>query len=165
MLPLIQAETEAHGWISEEEIINFIAVSESTPGPFAVNMSTYIGMMTGGIAGAVFATLGVVMPSFLIILLVAKCYEKFRENKIVSGCMSGLKPAVVGMIGAAVISLGRTIFFSNGISLSAVKEPSFIISLILFVLMLIPTLKKAHPVLIICISAAAGIAAGMILGL
>lgn len=99
MLPLIQAETASHGWISEEELINFIAVSESTPGPFAVNISTYIGMTTGGFAGAFSATLGVVSPSFLIILLVAKFYEKFRENKVVSGCMSGLKPAVVGMIG------------------------------------------------------------------
>lgn len=122
-------------------------------------------MTTGGFAGAFSATLGVVSPSFLIILLVAKFYEKFRENKVVSGCMSGLKPAVVGMIGAAIISLGNTVFFSEGFSLSAFIKPAFLVSLVLFVLMLIPTFKKVHPVLIICISAVTGIAAGFILKL
>ncbi len=165
MLPLIQSETVSHGWTTEEEIINFIAVSESTPGPFAVNISTYIGMTTGGIAGAAAATLGVVLPSFLVILLVAGFYDKFKENKVVSGCMSGLKPAVVGMIGAAVLSLGQTVFFSEGVSFSALKDPAFIVSLVLFGVMLVPTFKKCHPILIICISAVIGICAGAALGL
>lgn len=101
MLPLIQAEVASHGWISNEELINFIAVSESTPGPFAVNISTYVGITTGGLPGAFCATLGVVLPSFVIILIVAKCFEQFKKSLIVSGCMSGLKAAVIGMIGAS----------------------------------------------------------------
>ena len=80
MLPFIQEEVIKHNWLTEEALIDFIAVSESTPGPFAVNIATYIGSETGGFLGAICATAGVVLPSFIIILLVAKCYEGFREN-------------------------------------------------------------------------------------
>ena len=92
MLPLIQAEVESHGWMASADLVNFVAVSESTPGPFAVNISTYVGTELAGIPGGIFATLGVVLPSFLIILLVARCFEAFRNSRIVSGCMAGLKP-------------------------------------------------------------------------
>lgn len=101
MLPLIQAEVESHGWMASADLVNFVAVSESTPGPFAVNISTYVGTELAGIPGGIFATLGVVLPSFLIILLVARCFEAFRNSRIVSGCMAGLKPAVIGLIGTA----------------------------------------------------------------
>ena len=105
MLPLIQAEVERKGWLPSEQIVNFIAVSESTPGPFAVNMATYVGAEMGGVFGSVCATLGVVLPSFIVILIVAKCYEIFRSSRIVKGCMSGLKPAVLGLIGTAALGL------------------------------------------------------------
>ena len=82
MLPLIQEEVLKKAWLSQQEIIDFIAVSESTPGPFAVNMATFIGSQTGGILGAVCATLGVVLPSFIIILIVAKCFEVFGTSGI-----------------------------------------------------------------------------------
>lgn len=160
MLPLIQEEVAAHGWLSSEELINFIAVSESTPGPFAVNISTYVGMTVGGFFGAVCTTLGVAMPSFIIILIVAKCYEKFKSSKVVSGCMSGLKPAVVGLIGAAVVSIGITVFFPAGITLTVFKDAAFYVSLALFAVMSVLAFKKVHPILIICISAAVGIVAG-----
>ena len=93
MLPLIQAEVERHGWMTDAQLVNFVAVSESTPGPFAVNISTYVGMETGGWAGAACATLGVVLPSFLIILVVARCFVRFRSSRLVQGCLSGLRPA------------------------------------------------------------------------
>ena len=102
MLPLIQADVQAKGWMTAKELVNFIAVSESTPGPFAVNVSTYVGAELAGLPGAFCATLGVVLPSFLIILLVARFYAAFRSSAIVSGAMGGLRPAVIGMIGAAV---------------------------------------------------------------
>ena len=105
MLPLIRTEVLGKGWLTAEEIVNFIAVSESTPGPFAVNIATYIGSVRGGAAGAACATLGVVLPSFLIILAIARCYKKFKSSKIVAGLMSGLKPAVIGLIAAAVFGL------------------------------------------------------------
>ncbi len=160
MLPLIQSEVQSHKWISNEELIDFIAVSESTPGPFAVNVSTYIGITVGGLFGAFCATLGVVLPSFIIILLVAKCFEKFKNSSVVSGCMNGLKPAVVGLIGAAVISVGNTVFFSNGLSLSVFSNVAVYSSLVILLIMLVLAFKKVHPIYIIILSAIAGIAVG-----
>lgn len=161
MIPLIQSEVLAHKWMALEDLINFIAVSESTPGPFAINISTYIGAEMGGILGSVCATFGVVLPSFVIILIVAKIYDRFKESKLVSGAMSGLKPAVIGLIGAAVVSVGINVFFNDGISLDVFKTVPFYISLVLFLAMLFLILKKKlHPIIIICISAAVGIAAG-----
>lgn len=165
MLPLIQSETLAHGWLTQEQIVNFIAVSESTPGPFAVNIATFIGMETGGVPGAVCATTGVVLPSFIIILIVAKCFDKYRNSRVVGGCMSGMKPAVVGLIAAAVISVGGTVFFPAGISASVFASPAFIVSALIFAAALIMAFRKTHPIVIICISAVVGIAAGYALGL
>jgi len=162
MLPLIQAEVAKKGWLEMADLINFVAVSESTPGPFAVNIATYVGTEMAGIAGAVCATLGVVLPSFVIILIVAKCFEKFRQNKIVSGCMFGLKCAVVGLIASAVLSIGKTVFFADGITADVFKTPAFYVSLAIFAVMTLLAIKKAHPILVICLSAALGIAAGYI---
>ncbi len=160
MLPMMQEEVLAHRWVEQAELINFIAVSESTPGPFAINMATYIGTEQAGPLGAFFATLGVVLPSFIIILIIAKCYEKFQTNKIVKGCMSGLKPAVVGLIGAAVLSIAKTVLFPAGISVEILTSLPFIISVAIFLVMTVLAFKKAHPILIIGLSAGLGIAAG-----
>ncbi len=166
MLPLIQAEVERKGWLPAEHIVNFIAVSESTPGPFAINISTYVGNQLGGIFGAVCATLGVVLPSFIIILIVARCYDAFRHSTAVKGAMSGLKPAAIGLIGAAVFSIGRTVFFHDTFTLAVFTELPFYLSLLLFSVMAFLTFKiKLHPILIICISAAVGIVAGYLLNL
>ena len=162
MLPLIQEEVAAKGWLTMDQIVNFVAVSESTPGPFAINMSTYVGIEVGGVFGAVCATLGVVLPSFMVILIVARIYEAFRKNRIVAGCMQGLKPAVVGLIGASVISMGQTVFFSAGLSFAAVNWFWFIVSAIILAGMLVLVFKKVHPILIVVISAALGIAAGLL---
>lgn len=165
MLPFIQAEAIAHGWMTEAEIVNFIAVSESTPGPFAINIATYIGAETGGVFGSVCATLGVVLPSLIVILIVAKVYDKFRSSKIVAGCMTGLKPAVVGMIGSAVLSVGQTALFPAGVSLSVFTTPAFYCSLGIFALAMVLAFTKKHPILIICISAVLGIAVGYLIGI
>lgn len=163
MLPFIQSEVIRLGWLTNEQVINFIAVSESTPGPFAINMSTYVGTQMSGVLGAICATLGVVMPSFIIILIIASFFEKFKDNKYIVGCMTGLKPAVIGLIGSAVISIGITVFFPVSISLSVFSTPQFYISLILFLGMTVLALKKVHPIIIIVISAVVGIIAGYIL--
>ena len=165
MLPLIQEQVAAR-WsdvISSEAMINFIAVSESTPGPFAVNMATYIGSQMGGVFGSVCATLGVVLPSFIVILIVAQCYEKFKTNRIVKGCMSGLKPAVVGLIGNALVNVFVTIFFPAGFALAAFKDITLYLYAAIFAGMTVLAFKKVHPILIICISAALGIAIGYLL--
>ena len=160
MLPLIQAAVEQKGWLTEEALVNFVAVSESTPGPFAVNISTYIGSVMAGIPGAACATFGVALPSFVIILVVARFYDRFRESRVVSGVMTGLKPAVIGLIGAAIITMGKTVFFPVGFSAAVLGTPAFLISLGIFVVMAVLAFKKVHPILLIAISAAVGIAAG-----
>ena len=157
MLPMVEQEVMAHQWMSLDELVNFIAVSESTPGSFAVNVSTYIGTVTGGIAGAVCATLGVVTPSFLIILIVAKSYDAFRKSTAVQGVMAGLRPAVVGLIGAALISVGKTVFFPD----SSLKLGSFLLSAGIFGLSVyLIRKKKVSPIPVILIGAVIGIIAG-----
>ena len=163
MLPLIQEDVLAHGWMKLEQLVNFIAVSESTPGPFAVNISTYIGSQKGGILGAACATLGVVLPSFVIILIIAKAYEKFKNSTIVKGCMTGLKPAVIGLIGSAALSIAATVFIPLGFSTDIFTSIDLYVSLVIFVLALVLVFKKVHPIIIICLSAALGIAAGYLL--
>lgn len=160
MLPLIEQEVLSHGWLTAEEIVNFIAVSESTPGPFAINISTYVGVETAGIPGAFTATLGVVLPSFAVILIVARIYDSFRKNRTVSGCMSGLKPAVVGLIGAALISVGSAVFFPDGVSASVFTSPAFYISLGIFAVSALMAVKKLHPIIIIAFSAVVGLIIG-----
>lgn len=163
MLPLIQAEVLANNWLEEELLVNFIAVSESTPGPFAINIATYVGGHVAGegllisLLGSASATLGVVMPSFIIIIIVAKSFEKFKESKFVKGIMTGLRPAVIGLIAAAIISVGQTAFFANGL----VFDYGFICSIAIFILSgFLVFKKKMHPIAVILISAVLGIAAG-----
>ena len=170
MLPMIQEQVGLR-WgelITEETLVNFVAVSESTPGPFAVNMATYVGSVVGGEQGGVFssilgafcATMGVALPSFIVILIVAKCYEKFKTNRIVKGCMTGLKPAVVGLIGGAILNVVVTVFFPQGLVLTVFTGTSFYISLATFGLMVVLAFKKIPPIVIICLSAAIGIVTG-----
>ena len=165
MLPLIQSAVLEHGWMENEMLVNFVAVSESTPGPFAINMATFVGSTMGGFLGALCATLGVVLPSFIIILLIARCFSKFRSSKPMRGIMYGLKPAVVGMIGSALLSVAGTVFFPAGFSLSVFTTPLFYVSLSISVVMILLAVKKVHPILIIALSAVLGIAAGYALHL
>lgn len=159
MLPLMQQEVLANNWMNEESLLNFIAVAESTPGPVAINMATYIGVQTGGIFGAICATLGVVLPSFVIIILVAKFYTKYSNSFIVKGCLTGLRPVVVGLIGAAIISLGYGVFFPFGASWSAF-DFQFFSSAVIFITVVVLALKKVNPIYLILGSAGLGIICG-----
>ena len=165
MIAMIQYEAEQHGWLSQSELVDFVALSESTPGPLAVNMATFVGMKTGGVLGAVLATLGVVLPSFVIILIIAKCYERFKSSRAVGAVMSGLKPAVVGMIGTAFLSVGRTVFFPNGLQTVRFTQASFWVFLGIFAVSVVLVFKKVNPIKIILLSAAVGIGAGYSLNL
>lgn len=165
MLPLIQEEVLSKGWMELEQLVNFIAVSESTPGPFAINIATYVGSQTAdnGILGAACATLGVVFPSFVIILIVAKIYDKFKNSRTVQGVMTGLKPAVVGLIANAIISIALTVFVPVTFSFAIFKTAEFYISLVICAVCTVLAFKKVHPIIIICLSAVVGIAAGYML--
>jgi chromate transporter len=166
MIPLITEEAVTkRKWISEQDILDIFAIAESTPGPIAINSATFVGYRTAGVLGSLCATLGVVLPSFIIILIVAKCYEKFKTNRFVKGAMSGLKPAVIGLIGAAVLSIGQTVFFPNGLSFSVFSGLPFYVSAVIFIGMAVCAFKKLHPIAIIGISAVLGIVAGYTLPL
>ncbi len=154
MLPLIQQEVLSHQWMTLEQLVNFVAVSESTPGPLAVNLSTYVGAETGGLLGAVCAMLGVVLPSFLIILLVAKFYQAFQENTLVKGCMNGLRPTVVGLIGASLLSVAGAAFPSTA------GVTQWVLGAVLLAAILVAHWKKVHPILLIFSSALVGILLG-----
>ena len=166
MIPFIEETVTAHGWLSNQELVDFIAVAESTPGAFAVNIATYVGSEVGGILGSLCATVGLVLPPFIIILIIAKCYEKFKESLIVRGVMLGLKSTVVGLIGATVLKVGYDVLFPAGFTFdsffhSELLSANFWFIIIVFAVMLFLLLyKKLNPILVIVLSAAAGIVAG-----
>ena len=160
MIPLMKSELVGGGYIQSDLLYDFIGISESTPGPFAVNMATFIGMNQMGILGAVFTTLGVIMPSFIIILLIASLGSIFLETSGVKRAFLGLKPAVIGLILAVSIGLFIHALFplidleNLLFDFSSFNLHGFII---LFILILISLLyKKISPVQIILISAILG---------
>ncbi len=161
MIPLIQSEVLAQGWVTEERLIDFIAISESTPGPFAVNISTFIGMDIGGFWGAVCATLGVVLPSFVILLLIAAFFTNFKDKKGIRALLWGIKAAISGLILAAVFSIGKTVM----VEINVFPSVPFFASAAIFLLMLFLLYKKKHPILIVVLSAVLGIAFNLIYNL
>ena len=155
MIAMIQQQVVSRGWMTTERLIDFVAIAESTPGPIAVNMATFVGTELGGIWGAACATLGVVLPSFVVILIVARCYQAFRRSKWMQGIMSGLKPAVVGLIAGAALTVAVAIFAPAG------GNVSWIWWVLLAVMLGVAfKWKKLHPIVIICVCALAGIALG-----
>lgn len=108
MISLVRETVITNGWLSEDEFMNFIAVSESTPGPLGVNMATFIGSSQGGILGAFIATLGVVLPSFVIILMIAAVLKNLMKYSGVNAFLSGVRPCVVAMILATALSMALT---------------------------------------------------------
>lgn len=157
MLPLIQEAVLQNSWLTETQLVDFVAVSESTPGPFAINIATYVGVRTAGIPGALAATLGVVLPSFFIILLLSGCYKKFQSSRLVRGAMGGLKPAVVALIASALLSVGENVFRFEDI-----LQRENIVSAAILLIAGFLCYKKVHPIAIIGVSAAAGILSGAI---
>ena len=171
MIPILTDEVLAQGWLTESEIINFIAISESTPGPIAINMATFVGSTVGGVAfntlfgkfiGAFFATLGVVLPSFVIILLIVSLINNLLKFKGIEAFLRGVRPIVVGLI----VTVGITIFLSVVLSFTTINSKiNFdyksliifgLIALINFIYKKI-TKKKPSVIILICISAVFGI--------
>lgn len=161
MIPLVREQVLAHGWLTEEELLNMIAVSESTPGPIAVNMATFVGSNEAGIIGSAFATLGVVLPSFIIILIISALLKNFLKYNGVKAFLTGVRPAVVSLILGTAI----TLFFSV---LVGIGGGDFIPNIdvkgliILGIIIAISSVykkikdKKPSPILMIAISACLG---------
>lgn len=131
MLPLIFQSVQDFGIMSAQEFSNLVALSQVTPGPIAVNAATYVGLNYGGIPGAVMATLGVCLPSFILILLVMKFIEKFKESKGLEGAFLGIRPVTVGLIGAAAIFVAETSLVNGDLfSAKLFTDPSSYINVI-----------------------------------
>lgn len=107
ILSFLQQEVERRGWMTTERFVDMIAISQSTPGPIAINMATFVGYETGGILGALVATLAVALPGMILITLFALCFFHFYENRRTQTVMKGLRPAVVGLIAAAAWQISR----------------------------------------------------------
>lgn len=170
-IPFLYEISDKTGWFSHNDLANMIAVGESTPGPIGVNMATYVGFVTGmqdkGIAtaifGAVIATLGLVTPCVIVILIVAAILKSFRNNKYVNSAFYGLRPASTGLIAAAGFTVvASNLFFSDvwvqGNYLGAFNRKGIVLAAVLWILtnVLKPT-KKWHPIVFIGFSALIGI--------
>ena len=112
MISLISDSVTSHGWMTEEEMLRFIAVAESTPGPIAVNLATFIGFSQGKLAGALSATLGVVLPSFVIILIIASILKNFLQYKSVNAVLKAIRPAIAAIIVSTALNLALKILFN-----------------------------------------------------
>lgn len=165
-IPFLYDIADKTDWFTRTDLANMIAVSESTPGPIGVNMATYVGYLTGmgehgvvgAIIGAVVATLGLITPSIIMILIVAAVLKSFRDNKYVNNAFYGLRPASTGLIAAAGISvIMSNLFIGEVVALNSLNIKGIILGLILFVLTnFIKPTKKFHPIVFIALSAAAG---------
>ena len=163
MISVIRDQVLANGWLSNEELIDMIAVSESTPGPIAVNMATFIGSKQGGIFGAFCATLGVILPAFIIMLIVAVLVRGLMKRGGVQAALSGIRPCVVGLILAtAAIMLITGLFGIKSVYDTFSFDPAALI--ILAIILPIPILtkkllkKKISPIIMILVSAGLGMA-------
>lgn len=159
-IPFLQDMGEATDWFTNEQLTTMIAVGESTPGPIGVNMATYAGFQTAGVLGAVVATLGLITPSVIVILIIAGFLQKFRTSKTVNAIFYGLRPASTALITSAGLSVALTIFVVAG----GVEEHTFsldwvalLLALTVFFAMKWKPLKKVHPIVFIGISAVFGI--------
>jgi len=136
MIPLIQNEVvNNHKWLKDEDILDIIAIAESTPGPIAINSATFVGYKVAGFWGALFATLGVVLPSFIIIFALSFILQKFEDNKYVQYAFTGIRAAVLFLVGKALISMYRQC--PKNIFSYAVMIIAFVLSYILDVNVLI----------------------------
>ena len=161
-IPFLREIGVRYGWYTMSDLSTMIAVSESTPGPMGVNMASYVGFSQYGILGSIVVTLGLVLPSLIIICIIANFLEKFKEVTLVQQIFAGLKPAVVGLIGSAVISMSSTVFIPDGFNTTVFTDISFYTTLIIFLISVVLAFKKLNPILIICLSAILGIVCGYI---
>ncbi len=156
-LPFLMDLTSRYGWYTAEELTNMVAISQSTPGPVGINMATYAGYNAAGIPGAVTATLALVAPALIIIIVIAKFLENFSENPIVKSAFYGIRPTVAALIGFAVWELLKiTMVTVNGNTVN-IDYPAIILCGAALLLMRLKYLKKLHPLIWIVAGAVIGI--------
>lgn len=159
-LPFLYTIGEVTGWYTAQDVANMIAISESTPGPMGVNMATYVGFNTFGIPGAILASLSLVFPSVVIIVLISKILTKFKESKLVQDIFYGLRPASTGLIIAAGLGVAKValLHMDNFIDTQNIfnlfNYKAILLALILYLVM---KKKDLHPILVVILSAMIGI--------
>lgn len=163
-LPFLYDLSDSTGWFTHAQLADMLAVSESTPGPVGINMATYVGYTVGGFGGALLATLGVILPGTVIVLIIASMLDKFRGNKYVDAAFYGLRPASTGLIAAAGVSVvsialhNTSLYAATGNLLDLISVKAVILAAVLWVLTnLVKPTKKLHPVVFIAASAVVGI--------
>ena len=163
-LPFLYDMSSKTGWFSAAQLADMIAVSESTPGPIGVNMATYVGFTTAGIPGSVIATLGLMTPSVIIILLIARVLQAFRKNRYVDAAFYGLRPCSVGLIAAAGLLVVKIalfdfdLFHKTGVFLDLLRPKALLLAALLLVLTnAVKATKKLHPIVFILGSAVLGV--------
>lgn len=163
-VPFLQDLGQRTGWFTAADLADMIAVSESTPGPMGVNMSTYVGFTCAGPLGAVVGVLGLIAPSVIVILIVAMFLKKFRSSKAVNGVFQGLRPASTALIAWAGVSVASIALIrevpSPATSMNTYLPywPAIAIAVAVFACMRVPRLKKLHPIVYIAAAAVVGIA-------
>ena len=158
-LPFLGDMADRTGWFTRSQLADMLAVSESTPGPIGVNMATYVGFTTGGIWGSLIATLGLITPSVITILIVAKLLSAFRDSKYVSAAFYGLRPASTAMVAAAGISVVLLALLdtsATGLAVFRWREIA-LAALILILTRWTPKVKQLHPIVFIALSAVVGV--------
>lgn len=159
-LPFLQDLAESTGWYSQALITDMIAISESTPGPIGINMATYVGYNVAGFLGGIVATMGEILPSIIIVVLVSKSLERFRGSKLMNDAFYGLRPAVTGLIAAAGISVVKVSMFHFDLyqQTGAILSLFDFKKLIYFALVFVAIKKfKKHPIVYIAASAVVGL--------
>ena len=160
-IPFLMDMADNTGWFTRAQLADMVAVSESTPGPIGVNMSTYVGFTTAGIPGALIATLGLVTPSVILILLIARVLQQFRRNRYVENGFYGLRPASAGLIGAAGLNVASMALLKAGTTITesfAINWKAVILAVVVLVLSnWVKVTKKWHPIVFIGISAVVGV--------
>ena len=166
-IPFLYDISDKTGWFTHGDLANMIAVGESTPGPIGVNMATYVGYISGGqygvfgsILGAVIATLGLITPSIIIILIVAKMLVRFKDSTLVSNAFYGLRPASMGLIASAglTVIVANLFFAQKGFTFDAINLKGWVLAIVIWLLTnLIKPTKKLHPIIFIALAAIAGI--------
>lgn len=161
MIPLIQQEVLGNGWLTMTEFVNFLAVAESTPGSFAVNIATFIGMELGGLLGAIVTTTAVVLPSLIIIVLIAKLFTGFQDNQWVKGALYGIRPVVIALIASAVVTLMLKGLFLEGAAMTSLQSVFYALQLkelLIFAITGLAYFKfKLHPIQLVLLSGGLGI--------
>lgn len=170
-IPFLYDLAEKTGWFSSNDLANMIAVSESTPGPIGVNMATYVGFITGNADGIFFtsllsaaiATLGLITPSIIVILIIAAILKSFKDNKLVGYAFYGLRPASTALIAAAGLSVLYTnMFLGEKLSISLFNWKGLILAVCLWILTnVVKKTKGLHPIIFIALSAVVGIVFSM----